>query len=78
MKMSMKHWCKDTERKNRSIQKRNLAWILSGPRGGVQLCTYLHRAEINLRNVHSNAHKVIAGFFCKSRNGGDVEVQLPS
>jgi hypothetical protein len=28
--------------------------------------------------VHSNAHKVIAGFFSKSRSGGDVEVQLPS
>jgi hypothetical protein len=28
--------------------------------------------------VHSNAHKVIAGFFPKSRSGGDVEVQLPS
>jgi hypothetical protein len=27
--------------------------------------------------VHSNAHKVIAG-FSKSRTGGDVEVQLPS
>jgi hypothetical protein len=28
--------------------------------------------------VHSKAHKVIAGFFSKSRSGGDVEVQLPS
>jgi hypothetical protein len=28
--------------------------------------------------VHSNAHKVIAVFFSKSRSGGDVEVQLPS
>jgi hypothetical protein len=28
--------------------------------------------------VHSNAHKVIAGFFSKFRSGGDVEVQLPS
>jgi hypothetical protein len=27
--------------------------------------------------VHSNAHKAIAGFFPKSRSGGDVQVQVP-
>jgi hypothetical protein len=57
-----------------------------------QLCTYTHtvrnteqygdtvKTVTNIHHmctVHSNAHKVIAGFFL-SRTGGDVEVQLPS
>jgi hypothetical protein len=38
---------------------------------------YLRQVKLFI-HVHSNAHKVIAGFFSKSRIGGDVEVQLPS
>jgi hypothetical protein len=43
------------------------------------ITTVIHKTYMKRwRYVHSNAHKVIAGFFSKSRFGGDVEVQLPS
>jgi hypothetical protein len=49
--------------------------------GRMDLCRRRHHANVSVsaaEYVHSNAHKVIAGFFSKFRSGGDVEVQLPS